>query len=48
MKSDLATAFALASAAITGALANVEINLDSLKDQPFADQVRSRIGKIRS
>jgi len=48
MKSDLATAFALASAAITGALANVEINLASLKDQPFADQVRSRIGKIRS
>ena len=48
MKSDLATAFALASAATTGALANVEINLASLKDQAFADQVRSRIGKIRS
>jgi glutamate formiminotransferase len=46
MKSDLATALALASAAIAGALANVEINLSSLKDQAFADQVRSRIGRI--
>ena len=48
MKSDLTTASALAGAAISGALANVEINLSSLKDQPFADQVRSRIGKIRA
>ena len=35
MKSDLTTAKALARAAITGALANVEINLASLKDQVF-------------
>ena len=48
MKSDLTTASALAGAALSGALANVEINLSSLKDQPFADQVRSRIGKIRA
>ena len=32
MKSDLTTATALARAAIQGALANVEINLESLKD----------------
>jgi len=42
MKSDLTTALALARAAITGALANVEINLDSLKDQAFAAQMRQR------
>jgi len=42
MKSDLTTALALARAAITGALANVEINLASLKDQGFAAEVRKR------
>jgi formiminotetrahydrofolate cyclodeaminase len=42
MKSDLTTAQALARAAITGALANVEINLGSLKDQGFAAEVRKR------
>jgi len=42
MKSDLTTAQALARAAITGALANVEINLASMKDQAFAAQVRKR------
>ena len=35
MKSDLTTATALARAAIEGALANVEINLESLKDAAF-------------
>ena len=48
MKSDLTTAAALAMAAITGALANVEINLASIKDQAFANQVRQRTLKIRS
>ncbi len=48
MKSDLTTASAMATAAITGALANVEINLASIKDQAFADQVRQRISKIHS
>ena len=48
MKSDLTTAAALATAAITGALANVEINLASIKDQAFANQVRQRTSKIRS
>jgi glutamate formiminotransferase/formiminotetrahydrofolate cyclodeaminase len=47
MKSDLTTASALASAAITGALANVEINLASIKDQTFIEQVRQRTTKIR-
>jgi glutamate formiminotransferase len=48
MKSDLTTAAALATAAITGALANVEINLASIKDQAFANQVHQRISHIRS
>ena len=48
MKSDLATTLALSGAAITGALANVEINLSSLKDQTFAQQVRLRAGRIRA
>jgi len=42
MKSDLTTALALARAAITGALANVEINLASLKDAAFVAEVRRR------
>jgi glutamate formiminotransferase len=46
MKSDLTTALALARAAITGALANVEINLDSLKDQAFAAKVRQRTAAL--
>jgi formiminotetrahydrofolate cyclodeaminase len=48
MKSDLTTASALAEAAVTGALANVEINLASIKDQAFADQVRQRTAKIKA
>jgi glutamate formiminotransferase/formiminotetrahydrofolate cyclodeaminase len=47
MKSDLTTAQALAKAAITGALANVEINLGSLKDQEFAAAVRKRVESVR-
>lgn len=42
MKSDLTTAVALARAAITGAMANVEINLASLKDRAFIADVRRR------
>ena len=47
MKSDLTTALALARAAITGALANVEINLASLKDEAFAAGVRTKANAIR-
>src|SRR6202451_4585769 len=43
MKSDLTTASALARAAITGALANVEINLESVRDQEFVDRVRKTV-----
>jgi glutamate formiminotransferase/formiminotetrahydrofolate cyclodeaminase len=46
MKSDLTTALALAGAAITGALANVEINLSSLKDQTFSAEVRKRVSLL--
>jgi formiminotetrahydrofolate cyclodeaminase len=48
MKSDLTTAEALAAAAITGALANVEINLASIKDPAFAAEVRKRAVTIKS
>jgi glutamate formiminotransferase len=47
MKSDLTTALALARAAITAALANVEINLASLKDEAFATSVRAKAKAIR-
>jgi glutamate formiminotransferase/formiminotetrahydrofolate cyclodeaminase len=48
MKSDLVTAAALARAAIEGALANVEINLESLKDDEFVAQVRQKAGGLKS
>ena len=48
MKSDLTTASALARAAIEGALANVEINLESVKDQHFAGEIRKRAITIKS
>jgi len=47
MKSDLTTAQALARAAITGALANVEINLASIKDLGFAAEVRKKAEIVR-
>ena len=46
MKSDLTTAKALAQAAIQGALANVEINLESIKDAGFVAEVRKRVRKL--
>jgi len=48
MKSDLTTAMALARAAIQGALANVEINLESLKDAAFVGGVRKRVAAVKS
>jgi glutamate formiminotransferase len=47
MKSDLTTAIALANAALEGALANVEINLDSLKDEAFVSETRKRAAKLK-
>jgi len=52
MKSDLTTAIALAKAALEGALANVEINLDllkkdSLKDESFVTEARKRAAALR-
>ena len=47
MASDLAVALALCRAAVEGALANVEINLESLSDQSFVQQVRERESLLR-
>ena len=47
MKSDLTTASALARAAIEGALANVEINLESLKDAEFVTSTRAKAAKLK-
>jgi glutamate formiminotransferase / formiminotetrahydrofolate cyclodeaminase len=47
MKSDLTTASALARAAIEGALANVEVNLASLKDAGFVRTVRDRAALLK-
>ncbi|HKN31807.1 MAG TPA: glutamate formimidoyltransferase [Terriglobales bacterium] len=47
MKSDLTTSIALAQAAIQGALANVEVNLDSLKDENFAGEVRKKAAALK-
>jgi len=47
MKSDLTTAVALAGAALTGALANVEINLESLKDEKFVSETRGKANTLR-
>jgi formiminotetrahydrofolate cyclodeaminase len=47
MSSDLTVAIALARAAVLGALANVEINLDSLSDEAFIQDVRARTLMLR-
>ena len=47
MKSDLTTALALTQAAISGALANVEINLASIKDESFIKEVMKEAQRIR-
>jgi len=48
MKSDLTTALALARAAVEGALANVEINLESLKDGAFVAETRQKAGALKN
>ncbi len=50
MKSDLTTAMALARAAIEGALANVEINLESLqdKDTGFVAETREKAALLKA
>jgi len=52
MKSDLITALALAGAALEGAMANVDINLDSIKpatpeDKAFVTQIRNRAAALK-
>ena len=52
MKSDLKTSIALAKAALEGALANVEINLDSIKndspqDEAFVSETRKRAAALK-
>ncbi|HLH06768.1 MAG TPA: glutamate formimidoyltransferase [Terriglobales bacterium] len=44
MASDLTVSKALAEASVTGALANVEINLGSIADEEFVANVKTRIG----
>src|SRR5947199_1807089 len=48
MKSDLTTASALARAAIEGGLANVDINMESLKDQGFVSEMRRKAGALKA
>jgi glutamate formiminotransferase len=47
MKSDLTTGVALARAGIEGALANVEINVESIKDQAFVAEMRKKADSLR-
>jgi formiminotetrahydrofolate cyclodeaminase len=47
MKSDLTTAIALAKAALESALANVEVNLDSMKDEAFVNETRKRAAALK-
>jgi formiminotetrahydrofolate cyclodeaminase len=53
MASDLTTAMALARAAVAGAIANVEINLESIKSESagseeFVDLARSRAQALKA
>jgi len=53
MSSDLTTAIALAKAALTGALSNVDVNLESMdpesaEDQAFTSKIRSRVAALQT
>jgi glutamate formiminotransferase / formiminotetrahydrofolate cyclodeaminase len=48
MRSDLITAAALARAATESALANVDINLGSVKDQVFVHETQAKAAKLRA
>ncbi len=48
MGSDLTVALALARAALEGALANVDINLESLTDQVFTGEVRRKTAALKA
>ena len=48
MASDLTVAAALARAGMDGALANVEINLESLNDEIFARDIRQKTAALRA
>ena len=47
MASDLTVGAGLASAAVAGALANVEINLGDIGDQVFVADVRQRVAAVK-
>jgi formiminotetrahydrofolate cyclodeaminase len=47
MKSDLEVARLMAAASTKGALANVEINLDSITDAEYVASVRERVTTLR-
>ena len=47
MKSDLRVARLMAVAGAKGAIANVEINLDGLKDTAYVDSVKNRVDDLR-
>jgi len=47
MRSDLEVARCMAAAGARGALANVEINLDSITDGAYVAQMRTRIATLR-
>jgi len=48
MKSDLQVARLMAVAAAKGALANVEINLDGLKDTAYVEKMKAKVAELRN
>ena len=48
MKSDLQVARLMAVAGAHGALANVEINLEGLKDAPYVQKMKQRVAEVRN